>query len=641
MRIFYLAILFIWSCATPQSFVAQQYTPISELDKKHTNKFNEARALQRQGKNVKAIEKYDEVLKKYPNTIDAILAKSGIYFRLKDFNQAESMLLSSIKLDPEYNEEVYYSLALVNEQQGEYSEAVQYMTRYLSMVDRSAKKRDRAVELKTRYEFIAEAIKNPVPFDPIPLPDQINTEESEYTPGVSADGSEFYFVRRIRGQEDILVSYRDSNSYGEPFLVEEILSMDNEGVFALSADGRTLIFTGCNRRDGFGSCDLYYSRKNKYGGWSTPSNMGPVINSPAWESQPSLSADGTTLYFASRRLGSIGNSDIWKSEWTREEGWSNPENIGGMINTTGSDETPFIHPDGKTLYFRSDGRVGIGKFDLYMSRYDEDLGAWDIPVNLGYPINTRDNEGGLTVSLDGTTAFYSSDQGKDNVDIYQFELYPEVRPFPTTYARIQVTDSLTGAPLEVDVVIDNHNKQSFSSSYTDAQGMALVALVTGNNYGLTIEKDGYLFYSRNFRLDTIATAIDPILIKASLLPLEKEEVEIEKPIVLNNIFFESGSAILQDISMPEIQRLTALLRNNLNYNVTIIGHTDDVGSDEDNLQLSSERAKAVYLKLIEGGISQNRVTYVGKGENEPIATNETPQGRQTNRRTEFLLTRRG
>jgi outer membrane protein OmpA-like peptidoglycan-associated protein len=311
-----------------------------------------------------------------------------------------------------------------------------------------------------------------------------------------------------------------------------------------------------------------------------------------------------------------------------------------MINTPGSDETPFIHPDGSTLYFRSDGRLGMGNFDLYMSRYDEELGAWDIPVNLGYPINTKDNEGGLTVSLDGTIAFYSSDQGKDHVDIYQFELYPEVRPFPTTYARIQVNDSLTGDPLEVDVVIDNHNKQSFSGTYTDAEGKALVALVTGNNYGLTVEKEGYLFHSQNFRLDTIASAIDPILIKASLLPLE-EEAEIEKPIVLNNIFFESGSAILQDISMPEINRLSALLKNNLQYNVTLIGHTDNVGSDSDNLQLSSDRAKAVYLKLIEGGINQDRVTYVGKGENEPIDTNETPQGRQTNRRTEFLLTKRG
>lgn len=641
MRIFFLALLFIYSCATPQSSVAQTFTSISDLDKKYSKKFSEARTLQRQGKNDKAIDKYNEVLKKYPNTIDAILAKSGIYFRIKEFNQAESMLLSSIELDADYNEEVYYSLALVKEQQGEFSEAAKYMVRYLSMIDQNAKKHDRAVELKKHYEFVAKALKNPVPFDPVPLPEQINTEASEYTPGISADGKEFYFVRRIRGQEDILVSYRDSNSYGEPFMVEEILSMDNEGVFALSADGRTLIFTGCNRRDGFGSCDLYYSRKNKYGGWSSPSNMGPVINSPAWESQPSLSADGSTLFFASRRLGSIGNSDIWKSEWTRKDGWSVPENIGGMINTTGSDETPFIHPDGRTLYFRSDGRVGMGKFDLYISRYDEELSAWDIPVNLGYPINTKDNEGGLTVSLDGTTAYYSSDQGKDNVDIYQFELYPEIRPFPATYAQFHVTDSLTGNPLEVKVVIDNHNRKSSSETFTDVEGKVLVSLVIGNNYGLTIEKEGYLFYSQNFRLDTSASAIDPIMIEASLLPLKKEKLEIEKPIVLNNIFFESGSAILQDISMPEIKRLTALLRNYPQFNVTIIGHTDNVGSDKDNLKLSSERAKAVYLKLIEGGINQDRVIYVGKGENEPIATNDTPQGRQTNRRTEFLLTRRG
>ncbi len=243
--------------------------------------------------------------------------------------------------------------------------------------------------------------------------------------------------------------------------------------------------------------------------------------------------------------------------------------------------------------------------------------------------------------MDGTEAYYSSDQGKDNVDIYRFELYPEVRPDPATYVRIQVIDSLSQQPIEVDVVIDNHNKASSSSTYTNVEGKALVALVSGTNYGLTIHKDGYLFFSKNFSLDSIATAIDPIILEVSLIPLKEEVIEIEKPIVLNNIFFQSGSAILEDISMPEIKRLEALLKNNPLFNVTIIGHTDNVGGEEDNLKLSNDRAKAVYNKLIEGGIALDRITYVGKGEGVPIASNDSEEGRQINRRTEFLLTRRG
>lgn len=311
-----------------------------------------------------------------------------------------------------------------------------------------------------------------------------------------------------------------------------------------------------------------------------------------------------------------------------------------MINTTGSDETPFIHPDGKTLYFRSNGRIGMGGFDMYVSRYDEELGEWGEPMNLGYPINTTGSEGGLIVSLDGTKAYYSSDSGSDNVNIYEFELYPEARPLPVTYVKIQVIDAITGNPLEVDVTIDNQAKKTSETIVTGIDGMRLVALPTRAKYGCSIEKEGYLFFSEHFDLDSISTAIDPFRLEVALIPIEEETLVEEKPIVLNNIFFKFGSAELEPTSYPEINRLMKLLNTQGQFNITIIGHTDNIGNEEDNLKLSSDRAQSVQQALIDGGISPDRITYVGKGEHDPIAINETPEGRRKNRRTEFILSRK-
>ena len=616
---------------------AQDLVYASDLEKKYSKKYKEAIQLQRSGQNVKALKLFDEILKDNPGCIDIYLNKSGIFYGKKEFSEAKAALSKAVSLDPEYNIEMYFSLALINERLDDHKAAISEIDEYLSRINSDHKKYERANELRSKYTFIADAKDHPVPFDPEPLPDMINTSSSEYAPGFSADGSQFYFVRRISGQEDILVAENSGAGFSSPELVEEILSMDNEGVFALSADGLTLIFTGCNRRDGFGSCDLYYTKKNKNGKWSYPSNMGPTINTPAWDAQPSLNADGSILYFSSRRNGSVGKSDIWKSRWTREDGWSEPENLGGIINTLGSDETPFIHPDGKTLYFRSDGREGMGGFDLYVTRYDDELNSWDVPMNLGYPINTKDNEGGLTISLDGMKGYFSSDKGKDNVDIYQFELYEEARPDPTSFIKVMVKDSLTGKPLEVSLNIDNHTKGSSTETTTNLQGESLFTIVTGNNYGLSIEKEGYLFHSELFRFENIHLAINPSIVEVSLIPIQERKMVVEKPTILKNIFFESGSAVLREISLPEIKRLVGLLQKNPQFDIIIIGHTDSVGTEEDNLNLSTSRAKAVYDQLIKSGISVNRVTYVGKGENEPIDTNETEEGRQKNRRTEFLL----
>jgi outer membrane protein OmpA-like peptidoglycan-associated protein/Tol biopolymer transport system component len=635
-----LPAIFCISMMIPVCGFTQGITAVDDLGKKESKWFQEAKASQRRGKNDKALELYNKIIEKYPGAIEAILGKSGIFYNQKDYDASAELLLEALALDSEYNKEIYFSLGLIYAELNQYNKAKNYIREYLNRTKPSENKYSRATDLLTSYTFIAECMSNPVPFDPIALPETINTSEPEYTPGISADGSQFFFVRRIKGQEDIMVSAIVDSSFSEPVPVEEILTMDNEGVFALSPDGQTIIFTACNRREGMGSCDLFYTYKDKYGKWSRPSNMGKKVNSVAWDSQPSLSADGKTLFFSSRRFGSIGHSDIWTTTWSPGDGWSPPSNLGGMINSTGSDETPFIHPDGKTLYFRSNGRVGMGDFDMYVSRYDEELGEWGEPMNLGYPINTAGSEGGLIVSLDGTKAYYSSDTGGDDVNIYEFELYPEARPSPATYVKIQVKDAITGEPLEANLTIDNQVKKTTEILATDINGSRLVALPTGSNYGCSIEKEGYLFYSEYFNLDSVSTIIDPYILKVSLIPIEEENLIEDKPIVLNNIFFKFGSAELESTSIPEINRLVRLLQVEEHFNIIIIGHTDNIGKKEDNLKLSSDRARSVQQALIDGGISSDRITYIGKGEHEPIASNDTSEGRRKNRRTEFILSRK-
>ena len=636
----FLIIIIIMSCGVTSMSQESVVISFSDLPKKEKKWMEEAIQHQRKGNNKKAMDLYNMILEKEPNAIDAILRQSGILYGMDDFQGSKAKLLRALELDPDYDKEIYYSLALISEKLHHYSDATKYIKAYVDRSDNDDRKYDKAIDLSFRYAFMAEATENPVPFDPTPLPSIINSPLPEYTPGLSADGSELYFVRRISNQEDILVATIIDSSYTNPLPVEEILTMDNEGVFTISPDGRTIIFTACNRRNGFGSCDLFFSKKDKYGNWKPAINMGKKVNSVGWDSHPSLSGDGRTLFFSSRRHGSIGASDIWQSTWSRDDGWSMPENLGGMINTPGSDETPFIHPDGKTLYFRSDGRIGMGGFDIFVSRYDEELKQWGVPKNLGYPINTIGNEGGLIVSLDGNKAYYSSDNGTNNVDIFEFDLYDEVRPSPTTYVKLMVRDVSTNEPLEAEVIFQNLTDNVSRSEFTDINGNALLTLPLGKEYSLTIEKQGFVFFSENFDLDSLFSAIEPFVLDISLIPLEKEELIVDKPIILKNIFFRFGSAELEEKSFTEINRLIDLLKKDNRFNITIIGHTDNIGLEEDNLELSSSRAKAVFDALVRGGIANDRITYVGKGETEPVASNDTEEGRKQNRRTEFILTKR-
>jgi outer membrane protein OmpA-like peptidoglycan-associated protein len=445
------------------------------------------------------------------------------------------------------------------------------------------------------------------------------------------------FTRRIGGFEDLYVAGWDS--IGKQWIgalpIQAINTAQNEGAHTISANGRVLVFTSCNRRDGVGSCDLYLTFKRSDGNWSEVRNLRS-INSRGWDGQPALTADGRGLYFSSDRAGGEGNRDIWFTRIT-DSGWTEPENLGPIINTPQNESSPFVHRDDRTLYFMSDGHPGMGDYDLFVSR--KETGEWTMPKNLGYPINTPGREGALTVHPNGLTAYYTKESGDlGTMDIYQFELPEDAVPDPVSYLDVIVKDATNGQPVVavawIYALTDTTRRDRYVS---DGGGRISAGLPHGRKYGMHITAPGYLFFSTQFDLDR-TEPYKRISIEVGIQPVVQAGQE-SSPVVLRNVEFESGSAELLESSASELRLLLELLRSDPEVRMEIRGHTDNIGDPQSNLTLSKQRAESVYNWLIEAGVDPQRLTYEGFGETMPLDSNETAEGRQRNRRTEFKLLR--
>jgi len=364
-------------------------------------------------------------------------------------------------------------------------------------------------------------------------------------------------------------------------------------------------------------------------------NLGESINSTNWESQPSLSADGRTIYFirAPRKRRANQNQDIYVAVKQVDNRWSKAERLSDVINSRHREETVLIHPDGVTLYFSSNGHPGMGGLDLFMSQKDS-AGIWSTPVNLGYPINTINDENSLMVSTNGELAYFSSNMkgGFGDFDIYAFELHPNARPKPVTYVKGVVYDSLTHKAISArfELVDLDSGEEVYNSFSNPEDGEFLIPLPAGKVYALNVNQKGYLFYSDHFSLESNRL---PFELNVPLLPLtEGGEV------VLKNVFFDTDRFDLKPQSQTELDKLIRLLNQNPSLQIAIEGYTDNVGSDSHNRELSEQRAKAVYNYLVSKNIDENRLIYKGYGESKPIADNDTEKGRATNRRTAFRVT---
>ncbi|MGB0931927.1 MAG: OmpA family protein, partial [Chitinophagales bacterium] len=406
----------------------------------------------------------------------------------------------------------------------------------------------------------------------------------------------------------------------------------------LSPDGKRMFFAAKNRQDAIGGFDLFYCIKVGED-WQGPYNLGKPVNTYNWDSQPSISADGKSLYFSSKRKGGHGGIDIWVSHLENNY-WGEPVNLGPNINTDKNEQTPFIHPDNQTLYFSSNGHIGMGDADLYIARKDT-AGEWGKPENLGYPINTRGNENGLIVTASGERAYYSSYNEGYGLDLYYFPLPKKVQPTYVTYVKGKVFDSETKDKLAATIeLIDLETGDTILETTSDRiSGEFLVTLTVGKNYMYNVSKENYLFFSENFSLKE-AEANKPFLVDIPLKKIFVEETfesKIGQTVVLKNVFFETNAFDLKPSSNTELNKLVEMLNQYDLLHIEIGGHTDSIGSAEYNLELSENRAESVYNYLLDKGIDSKRLSYHGYGKSQPIAENETEVGRAINRRTEFKV----
>jgi outer membrane protein OmpA-like peptidoglycan-associated protein len=464
-----------------------------------------------------------------------------------------------------------------------------------------------------------------------PLPPGINTPDNEELGRWSVDGKTLLFSRIGKTSLSLYAAHFDG--YGKLSDVEKFPfdSTYHGGGHAISPDGKNLILTICNRNDGFGSCDLYWSQRWN-DTWSAPVNLGPAVNGNYWDGQPAFGMDGTTLYFASNRPGGKGGRDIWVAHEISPGHWSRAVNAGPGINTADDEGSPFIHFDGRTLYFMRDGKGGLGGYDLYVSRIGID-GQWMNAVNLGSPINSNANEGGLALRPDGMTAVITKSTPSQGNDLFEFQLPTQFQSKPIQALHVHITNSETHQPVaaRLEIFDANGNDTIRQSQLADEKGNITVTLDRNTGYGIIASADKYVLNSIHLQ-----PTQEPLrVLDIEMVPLS---ASVARPIGLQNIFFNTGSYSILPASEPELNSLAKALQNNPAMKIEIRGYTDNVGSAGLNQELSENRAKAVFTYLTEKGIAADRLSYKGFGEEHPLADNATEEGRRQNRRTEFVIT---
>ncbi|HVF97937.1 MAG TPA: OmpA family protein [Flavisolibacter sp.] len=614
-----------------------QYNP-EKIDKKAVAFYDRGLELAEAAKYKEAIASFGEAIRRDEGYIDAYLSLAGVYGQLKDYAQSVAFYEKAMSMDKDYTAESLLPYAINLAGKGDFEKALQNIGALLAKPNLHPTTKKAAEYRQKSFQFAVAYAKNSnsrYVFTPQNLGNAINSSASEYFPSMPVDGKLLVYTRRVGGMnEDFFASEKSGTGWINAVpLPGNINTQLNEGAQNISSDGQWLVFTGCNRADGEGSCDLYISYKTPEG-WSPAFNLGRNVNTDQWESQPCLSPDKRDLYFSSRRFGGLGGSDLYVSHLLPSGKWGAPESLGAGINTAGDESAPFIHADNQTLYFTSNGLQGYGGDDLFVVRKGAD-GKWSKPENLGYPINTIDNEGTLFIGADAKTAYYASDRSdsKGGLDIYSFDMREDVRPARTLWVRGKVFDKKTTAGLPSSVaLIDLATKQTISNVQTDETGNYLITLPVGKDYVFNVARKGYLFYSDSYSLKTGA----PDSTYQKDIPLQP--IEVDATVVLRNIFFDTKKYELKTESTVELDRVVQFLKDNPTVKIQIEGHTDNIGTAADNQKLSTARAISVINYFVVNGIKNDRLIAKGFGATKPIADNKMEVGRAQNRRTELKVT---
>lgn len=509
----------------------------------------------------------------------------------------------------------------------------------------------------TRFEKIISLLETPEEGLVVKnLGSGVNTDAGEYKPTQTADGLYLYFTGHERvggyGGEDVFVSELQNGKWQKAVnLGKSINTNSHESVVAISADGNRILIYG-HYEESFGSGDIFYADKTTYG-WSDMQHFPEPINSKYFDSDASITSDGNAILFASDRPGGIGsfheytklfhgdswgNTDIYVCLLT-EEGWSEPVNLGATINTPYAERTPYLHPDGKTLYFSSDGHYGLGRLDVFQAvRLKEDSWTeWSEPTNLGKEINTANDEVCYKVATSGDVAYFSAsgkDSGYGGYDIYSKTLPEPVRPEPVATISGRVMDD-SGNKLEAAIKWEDlSTDENVGQLKSDPQdGSYFIVLPLGKNYGYYAEKEGY--YPASSNIDLLDETESLEVTEDIILHLIKKIIEEEIAVQIKNIFFDFDKYSLRPESYPELNRLAKILQEHPDRKVEISGHTCSIGTEAYNLDLSNRRAQSVVNYLISAGCHGASLVFRGYGESKPIASNETEEGRVQNRRVEF------
>lgn len=572
---------------------------------------------------------------------------------------------------PEYHSDVFYYLGVSHYAGQDYKNALAHFKSFVEFPDEPEKmardfdrKYDDVLEILPEVEFYAEFLNNPVPFNPA-IVKNVSSEWDEYLPMLSPDNLQIYYTRKsqkkskgdlyAREVEEFTVSERSAP--GEAFdggkaLPEPFNVGDNYGGVTLSLDNREMIITVCRPgKQGYTNCDLYSTTYQKeYDDrlgkevyrWSGLENLGANVNTEdGWEAQPSLSADGKVLYFASARENSTpdpaGNPtiDLYYSIRGEDGTWGMAKNLGTAINTSGNEKSPFMHTDSKTLYFSCNSRPGAGGYDIYYTRQLED-NSWTPPKNIGIPINTAEDEHGLIVSTDGAMAYYASKgiRGARGLDIVSFEVPEKARPEKIVLVKGEMRDK--NGEIVADAKVELHYAESKRVEEVTVNQMhgdfVAVVNVEKEDVVMTIEKEGHAFEARVYTKEDAEENHGLAEVKS-----EVKEIKVGEPYTIHDIYYSTNSAAIDDKSKLILEQFARYLNKSKGLKVEIVGHTDNRGDAEMNMLLSHERAFEVKRLLENMGVAGARLTYKGYGPTRPVADNSTEEGRAQNRRTEFVI----
>tara|TARA_B100000900_G_C20598086_1_gene724287 strand:+ start:2798 stop:4705 length:1908 start_codon:yes stop_codon:yes gene_type:complete len=581
-------------------------------------------------------------LKKRDSSAVFKMLKAEVFFNLGDYYRAELESYNCIAICPDKFPKVYFFLGYLSYKRGDYIKSLKYLD-HPKIQNLKEPYFSNVLKILEKVRVLAKILSNPVDFQP-QLIKGVSTKDDEYLAVISPDQQYIFFTRRLmkndfnsfvsKTVEEFMIAEKNNGEFdmgtvlGFPFNIE-----DNEGGASISANNKFLCYTKCVRnKNGYNNCDIYYVIK-KDSVWSDiyPFDKNICIKN-SWESQPCVAADGNSIIFSSDRDGGYGGADLYEIRKIGNQ-WSDPVNLGPVINSSSDERSPFLHIDGKTLYFSSNNFPSLGGFDIFFSKKDS-LYSWSTPENIGFPINSKFDETSLFVTTDGETAYFSSNNldGVGGWDIYSFKLHDKAKPEKVLFLNGYLIDDQRNFIDSIEIEVKNVRTNEIEKiSVSKGSYLFYKNLKSTDDLLITVKKNGYAFHSSYISSD------DTLFNSPSQLNFELGKIDNNKSFKIDNIYFDNNSYEIKSLTQQVLIEFVEYLLINNSLVIEISGYTDNIGGDLKNQLLSEKRAKSVFDFLVLNGVSPDRIFFKGYGERYPVASNENEEGREKNRRIEFKV----